>query len=894
MQQFLMVRRDDLIHFGIQWSDFRIEFEESLNSKRPRLVAMSDKSAIIITFPPQAIAEELYDWESGYRPRSNDVPQAASRISGNSKVVFSMPKDTPIELTVEGILVALKKPGVRIILHDGLSNESTAIEVPWGLIVSAVTQSGNGTVVSEHPVLPISESGVTGLWYSQLKASEGNAENAGLALMPLQNLPKDIIYYGYPERIIGPPIVFNDRERILQESGYPSVSNFDLLKLPRAKKLELSVLGGSLSATANWKTFEWDHEVVLGRDQKVRKLIAGILYPFGHKAYVEVLTERVFINGKAVLTYPENKTRLVVTEPVVDFNVLEFPFDKVEIMDTSFNIDPPELGENIYIPKFRGKCLRFPIRCVGTLGDVFFNVELVFGSQESLDNISELRNKWKEVTNNKIPLQGVTIDLVRDARRNSDYHDDFEVHELTIISELHEKKIIPKLDQMIIELPVLRELMNKPCMLTPVKFTDEFKNLGANATCILTPINIDGIGVNFTDHPNQSGGLIAPKFCAKEISRTMGPIPPLKNVDVKEIFKDATLLGLPLAEVIKDYSKQGPPNIIPVPGNPPGAKMEWKDLSLKDCGPFITDKTIGSSVTLKVERSEVWCEVKNFNFVLPLNLVSLRFGSLAFTQKPNCAPDLQIKELDVEFGGELKLLKKLLDCMMEMLPGNRPTINPTREGVSASYTLGLPNVDAGIFLLRNVAVNFGINVPFSPKPVTMSLAFGRRDNPFNLSVMMFGGGGHIEVEFSGEKLSRLEASMEFGAMVAVNFIVASAEVHALGGVRFLISGNNIEFDAFIRIGGSLEVLGLVSVSVELKIQLNYKESSNCLYGHANLVIEVDLPLFSESVTIDSGKWELCGTKSRSLRSNALNSPEDVDLDRKLMNFMKYFEAFEKI
>jgi hypothetical protein len=149
----------------------------------------------------------------------------------------------------------------------------------------------------------------------------------------------------------------------------------------------------------------------------------------------------------------------------------------------------------------------------------------------------------------------------------------------------------------------------------------------------------------------------------------------------------------------------------------------------------------------------------------------------------------------------------------------------------------------------------------------VSLGFASRENPFNLSVLAFGGGGYIEVQVGGEGLTRIEASIEFGASIEVNFVIASAEVHALGGIHFVKdTSGNIVLGGFIRIGGSVEVLGLVSVSVELVITMNYDSDGNRLVGHATLVIEVDLPFFSESVTLDSGEWVLAGTQPSHLLS----------------------------
>lgn len=895
MQQFLMLRRDDLLHLGIQWSDFQLKYENTPQGNRPLLVANSNAARVTLTFPPQVIEEQV--WKPGvWSPSaSTSIPK---KRSGTSRVQFAVPSETPMELSVEGVLKVLNDPKVHMVSSS--EEDSTAIELPWKLIVSAIASSRNGIVLSNHPVLPAtSTKGVTELWYARLMANDGDNEDAALSLFPLRYIPRDEIDELYPSAFT--PLAESARKNIVERSTF---------KLPYAKRLELSSLGGSLTASGKWSDFEWDHQVVLGRDQKVRTLVTGVLCPFGHKARVELFVERDFLNMEnsygtetgLISHIPDaagantiSRKRLLVTEPIIkavkDARLArEFPFDEIEILTHSFDIDVTPMGD-YFTPHVNGKPLQFPIRLAGTNGDVFINVPLIFVMGDLSTQFNSAKNEWKDKGYSTIDLPGVPIDMIRDNSRAEGVNDIYEVHKLSLdVNLLNDGSLCPKLEQFTVELPALRELQpHKLSVPVPLKFTDKFKELGASEDMALELIN--NIDINFTDRPDCSGGLMAPKFSANKISRTRGPVPHYDNVmPLSEIYKGATLLGLPLEFLIDESTQLKSPKIIQVPGNPLGAKMEWPEINLKSYGPF--KATSLTKATLQVDRLEIMCKMENFEFELPLKLVKLKFGSLKFTQKPNYAPNLEIDGLGIEFCGELKLLKKLLDDAMPLLGGNKPSINATTSGITASYTLGLPKIDAGMFILRNVAIHCGINVPFSPYPVTMSLGFGRRDNPFNLSVMMFGGGGYIDVQFGGKGLTRLEACMEFGAMVAVNFLVASAEVHALGGVRFLTSGETIELDAFIRIGGSVEILGLVSVSVELTVKLGYNESRNSLYGRATLVIEVDLTLFSESITIDSGNWELIGSDIRSRRNSVPLSPEDIDL--KLMNLMKYYEAFEQI
>jgi hypothetical protein len=962
---FLIVRGDDMLHIGLELSYFQFDHQSAVLGNQPRLVATSDRARVTLTFPPQVLAEQAM--MSG---ELSDTASLPTRRAGTSRVQFAVLAGTSMELNVEGVLKALRSPGASMVSRGvEAGNEPTTIEIPWKLIVSAVTKYSGGTVVSDHAIFPItSRSGVTGLWHTQLRASDGNAEDAELALLPLRSVPGDM----EPAT----PLASIYRENIVRQSHTGS-------GLPSVRRLELSPLGGSLSVTAKWPDFEWDHEVVLGRDQKIRTLATGVLYPFGHRAQLQTVTERIFISREVRLERPSHRwtcpihryinvrdpgvcpvgscdntliplikltcryhpeivrtqglfcpkcgeplepiegkplespvrdwwataglnsrSTLVVTESVrrglLD---REFPFDEVEILTRSFNTrDQP--NEDFFIPAWNGQPLRFPLRCAGRHGDVFFEVPLVFVRNYLPEQKVGIDAKWNDHC--RIPLPGVLIDMIRSRpQRESDV---LEVYEMTIEGISQNGSFYPKLSQFTVEFPAVRALCPKSIGRVPLKFTNAFLAAGDSEDLAFEPPINAPIDIDFTEHPERSGGLMAPRFMADVISRTRGPIPSAALPDVRcplpgrlplsTVYEGATLLGLPLGSLIDD-AQEGPPAIISVPGTPPGAKMVWDPLHLKDHGPFKTQKDPTTKATLTVEisplKSMTTCIVEHFSFVLPPTdnpLVILRFDSLIFTQLPEQPPDLKINGLKIEFGGELDLIKTLVEYLQPLLGDSRPTISATSSGITAGYALALPSVHAGTFLMRNVAVNFGVNVPFSRDPVTVSLGFAKRDNPFNLSVLMFGGGGYIDIQMGQTGLTRLEASMEFGAVVAIDFIVVAAEVHALGGIRFLTSAGIIALDAFIRIGGSLEVFGLVSVSVELVVTLTYEHEPNRLAGRATLVIEVDLTLFSESVTLDSGLWVLEGPDRVRTRHMVSASPEQIfDAESYLNSLTEYYEAY---
>src|SRR5207248_1343472 len=74
-------------------------------------------------------------------------------------------------------------------------------------------------------------------------------------------------------------------------------------------------------------------------------------------------------------------------------------------------------------------------------------------------------------------------------------------------------------------------------------------------------------------------------------------------------------------------------------------------------------------------------------------------------------------------------------------PANGPDVSVTAAGIRAGYTLSLPPVPAGVFLLENVSLSAVLNIPFLGDPARVRFAFAERERPFLLTVAIFGGGG---------------------------------------------------------------------------------------------------------------------------------------------------------
>jgi hypothetical protein len=171
--------------------------------------------------------------------------------------------------------------------------------------------------------------------------------------------------------------------------------------------------------------------------------------------------------------------------------------------------------------------------------------------------------------------------------------------------------------------------------------------------------------------------------------------------------------------------------------------------------------------------------------------------------------------------------------------------------VVAGYTLGIPTVGVGVFSLQNIGLTAAISIPFIDRPAGVRFAISERHKPFLVTVSLFGGGGFFGLAVSAKGLEQIEASIEFGGNIELNLLIASGGVYVMAGIYFALTAGSVTLTGFLRCGGYLEVLGLISISVEFYLAFTYrkKDGGSEVYGQASLTVCVKIAFFSKSVSL---------------------------------------------
>lgn len=250
--------------------------------------------------------------------------------------------------------------------------------------------------------------------------------------------------------------------------------------------------------------------------------------------------------------------------------------------------------------------------------------------------------------------------------------------------------------------------------------------------------------------------------------------------------------------------------------------------------------------------TEILAELKDFTLhLLPgAPLVRIPFDHLSFKAGSSGKTDVDVVMHEIEFVGVLSFVEKLKDLIPFDGFSDPPFLEVSSAGVTAGFTLELPSVAIGVFNLANISLGADVNVPFLGKSVSIGFDFCKRERPFTLTVMMIGGGGWFGIRLSPDGLDVMELGLEAGACLAIDLGVASGSVSIMVGIYMRLEGDTGSLAGYLRIRGEVDVLGLISASIELYLELRYEFDTGKMVGKASLTVEVKVFVFSGSVKIE--------------------------------------------
>lgn len=535
---------------------------------------------------------------------------------------------------------------------------------------------------------------------------------------------------------------------------------------------------------------------------------------------------------------------------------------------------------------------RIPFECPAMFISELFN---------NNDKLSKIEVHYRgETTRRTPPLNGVTVRLAPDPGAGSDADVPLVNLMLEPLREAGSQpyglaRFFPAMEQASARLPALERVAGMKHGAT-LSYPPVYRQHGFgpqhNRGQVFASLASDLVDFGGSSRGDASGGVASPGFVPSALSCGFG----LGSGDIQqlqsnqfvpgEFFKDeaAKLLGfVPLKLLLRPVSfgdgEQAPRletrqlddgsiqtrlSLVQDNLNPPAG---FDQILLLDAG---------QTSRLSLEgRTRIWPdpsrppetladgELTHFKINL-FGAIVLWFQRLHFTARNGNKPEVDVDlhpQHGVTFGGPLEFVNALKDLIPNNGFSDPPGLAVTPQGITASFSLGLPNVQVGVLALSNINLGASFNLPFTGERPSLRFNFAERHNTFNLTVSLFGGGGFFAIGVDTGGVREIEAALEFGASIQIDLGVASGGVYVKGGFYFHFEEDNVLFQGYVEMGGRLRVLGLISVSLTFHLALTYESrqqgakpdgsprSLSVLYGQASLVVEVEVLFFSASVEV---------------------------------------------
>ena len=402
------------------------------------------------------------------------------------------------------------------------------------------------------------------------------------------------------------------------------------------------------------------------------------------------------------------------------------------------------------------------------------------------------------------------------------------------------------------------------------------------------------LGVEFS--ADKAGGFATPNLGVSTLTRALGPMAGTANEAVAGNFNPASFFPDDTMKIFGSFDlkkllpaaslDQNAPKMVTETQDLPGGKLlvtrlHWEpqvqnlDLGIaafeKDYQGKVSKLVIDGRIEkpLKLDslgapiadgvKSEFTGKLNDFT-VSVLKSVFINFVEFSFAARAKEKPDVKVK-LDpgrpLKFGGDLAFIEEIRNAIPPGLFGDGPSLdlidNPL--GIRAGFAFALPPLTVGVFTLKDVKLGAALTLPFLDGKPVFDFNISERAHPFLLAVSIFGGGGFFHLQLDTAGMKALEVALEFGATAALDIGVASGEVHIMAGIYFSLQRKEGGTDlaailtGYLRLGGSLNVLGLISISVEFNLSFTYDSGRDKAYGRATLTVSVHVLMFSTSVEL---------------------------------------------
>lgn len=286
--------------------------------------------------------------------------------------------------------------------------------------------------------------------------------------------------------------------------------------------------------------------------------------------------------------------------------------------------------------------------------------------------------------------------------------------------------------------------------------------------------------------------------------------------------------------------------------------MTWephlRTFSINGQPVLVVDKDL-SRASLRIEQlipldsataagSELELELEHITLRLPpaLPVIEIDFRSVRCVEPMGGTGQLQADLADWRFIEVLEFLEPVRELVVGLLDFASVEVGP--DGISVDVEVPAPAVSLGVIGVTDLTVGLRLDLP-NEGDSRIEFNLSRRDDPFTITLLGFGGSASLELGLVADDLDYLYAELAVTYEAAISLIVVSASLSAALGLELAYevseaSGEReVTLSAYVELAGNASVLGLVNLTGKVLLALRYGLTSQLLQGTAQMSAEID-------------------------------------------------------
>jgi hypothetical protein len=198
---------------------------------------------------------------------------------------------------------------------------------------------------------------------------------------------------------------------------------------------------------------------------------------------------------------------------------------------------------------------------------------------------------------------------------------------------------------------------------------------------------------------------------------------------------------------------------------------------------------------------------------------------------------------DIKFGDKLSFLADLAKSLSFGGDGDGPytIVHITNPSIEAGYRIGIPVITLGA-TFTNINFAGAIVLPFTSGSARVRAALGSLDNPFMISVGIYGGSGYMALEASPQGIEAFEAAFQFGGIASIGYGPLQGTAYVTTGAFVRKDQLGCTFGALFSAGFNAHI-ACFGISAAFTLRLIKRAGDSSISGEAALTFTFSIGRF---------------------------------------------------